>query len=70
MTIINSYNAHILNLSIEVIFLVMRDVDCDRITKKLVDFLQGKALGLFSQSVLTKQMSKDVVPLERKSRPL
>lgn len=46
MTVVDSYNAHILNLSIKVIFLVMRDMDRDRVTKKLVDFLQGKAFGL------------------------
>ena len=69
MTITDSYNAHILNLSIKVIFLVMRDVDCNRVTEKLVDLLQGKTFGLSCQSVLIRQMSKDFVPLGRKSRP-
>lgn len=33
MSIVDSHNTHILNLLIEVIFLVMRDMNGDRVTK-------------------------------------
>lgn len=46
MSIVDSYNTHVLNLLIEVIFLVVRDVNRNRVTEKLVDLFQRKAFGL------------------------
>lgn len=46
ISIIDSHKTHILNFLVEIIFLVMRDVNRDRVTEKLVDLFQGETLGL------------------------
>lgn len=46
MSVVDSHKTHILNFLVEIIFLVVRDVDRNRVTEKLVNLFEGETLGL------------------------